>query len=193
MVNAHARGEYVRQEDHMFSTRVFVTGLLLGAAAIGVACERSSPSAPAAAVSTASVMNKDAAPAAEPPFNLEAVLHGDGFGLVTFRQQKDPTRNIVDLDVWVRDLAPNTSYNLQRAVDTMLDGSCTGTNWLTLGKGPAPEAIVTDGSGSGRASLWRDLSAVPAGSAFDIYFRVMNAQTSDVVLQSDCYRFVVRD
>jgi hypothetical protein len=133
------------------------------------------------------------AEAAQPPFNLEAVLHGDGFGLVKFRQRKDPVFNIIDLDVWVRDLAPNTSYSLQRATDTVLDGDCSGTNWLTLGLGPTPEPIVTDDTGTGRAALWRDLSALPAGTAFDIHFRIVENATSDIVLQSDCYRFVVRN
>jgi len=131
--------------------------------------------------------------AAEPPFNLEAILRGDGFGHVEFRQEKNPDANIVNLDVWVRDLAPNTSYSLQRAVDTVLDGTCTGTNWLTLGRGPTPQPILTDDGGTGRADLWRDLSAFAPGTAFDIYFRVLETGTANVVLQSDCYRFVVRD
>ena len=52
-----------------------------------------------------------------PSFNLEVVLRGEGFGLVKFRQPNDGTF-IVNLDVWVRGLLPNTSYLLQRAVDT---------------------------------------------------------------------------
>src|SRR5262249_49896972 len=96
--------------------------------------------------------------AAEPPFNVEAILRGDGFGLVRFRQEKDPTHNIIDLDVWVRDLMPNTSYSLQRATDVTLDGICTGANWLTLGKGLTPQPIDTDDAGTGRAALWRDVS-----------------------------------
>ncbi len=134
-----------------------------------------------------------ATPGEQPPFNLEAILRGDGFGHVTFRQKKDPGASIITLDVWVRDLAPSTSYSLQRAVDTTLDGVCTGTNWLTLGDGPAVHSIVTDDRGTGRADLWRDLSALPAGTAFDIYFRVVATGTTNIALQSDCYRFVVRD
>ena len=65
------------------------------------------------------------ATSAQPPFNLEAVLRGDGFGLVKFRQERNPAANIVDLDVLVRDLLPERSYRLQRAVDTQLDGVCT--------------------------------------------------------------------
>ena len=129
----------------------------------------------------------------EPPFNLEAILRGDGFGLVKFRQTKDAIQNIIDLDVRVRDLLPDTSYRLQRAVDTTLDGICTGTNWLTLGQGLTPQPIVTDGSGSGRESLWRDLSSLAPGTAFDIHFQVIQDGAPNVPLHSDCYRFVVRE
>ena len=135
-------------------------------------------------------------PAAEqPPFNLEAILRGDGFGLVTFRQQRDSTQNIVTLDVAVRDLLANTSYSLQRATDPTLDGVCTGSNWLTLGEGSTPYSIVTDDTGTANAALWRDLSAVAPGATFDIHFRVIENGTSPVhvALQSECYRFVVRN
>jgi hypothetical protein len=131
-----------------------------------------------------------------PNFNLEAVLRpavggaDNGFGLVKFRQPNDADK-IVYLDVWVRDLAPNHTYNLQRAVDVNVNDDCTGTNWLTLGKGLAPEAITTDDRGTGRADLFRDLAAVPTGTEFDIHFRVIDAVTSAVVLQSGCYIFVL--
>ena len=129
---------------------------------------------------------------AEPPFQIQAILRGDGFGLLRFRQQRNATSNIIDLDVWVRDLAPNSSYSLQRATDTTLDDVCTGSNWLTLGEGLTPQSIDTDSSGTGQASLFRDLSSFAAGTAFDIHFRVTDNSTN-VVLQSDCYRFVIRD
>src|SRR6476659_3303945 len=61
-----------------------------------------------------------------PNFNLEVVLRGEGFGLVKFRQPNDEAF-IIHLDVWLRDLAPNTSYLLQRAVDTNVDDNCTST------------------------------------------------------------------
>jgi hypothetical protein len=131
-----------------------------------------------------------------PNFNLEAVLRPAaggperGFGLVKFRQPNDADK-IVYLDVWVRDLAPNHSYSLQRAVDTSVDDVCTGTNWLTLGRGLVPEAITTDDRGTGRADLFRDLAAVALGTEFDIHFRVIDSMTSAVVLESACYQFVV--
>ena len=129
-----------------------------------------------------------------PPFNLEVILRdvsgGPGFGHVKFRQPNDADK-IVQLDTWVRDLAPNHTYVLQRAVDTVLDGNCTSNAWLTLGKGLVPLAITTDDRGTGREDLFRDLAVLPAGSKFDIHFRVIDAVTLAPVLQSDCYRFAV--
>jgi hypothetical protein len=130
-----------------------------------------------------------------PTFNLEVILRGEGnaFGLVKFRQDVDPSK-IVTLDTWVRDLQPNHSYLLQRAVDpaNVVDGNCTSTAWLTLGKGLTPQSITTDDTGTGRESLWRDVSAVPSGSTFDIHFRVVDATSMAVVLTSDCYQYMVR-
>jgi hypothetical protein len=131
-----------------------------------------------------------------PPFNIEVILRdvtgGSGFGHVKFRQPNDSAK-IVYLGTWVRDLAPNHAYRLQRAVDTTLDGNCprVETDWLTLGKGLVPQAITTDDRGSGREDLFRDLAAAPAGREFDINFRVIDAACSAVVLESSCYRFTV--
>ena len=137
-------------------------------------------------------LSRDASPwgPEQPPFNLEAVLRGDGFGLVRFRQPNDANR-IAYLDTWLHGLAPNTSYQLQRAVDTNLDGVCTSTSWLTLGKGAAAQTITTDDRGDGREALFRDLGGFAVGATFDIHFRVLNAATSAVVLTSDCYRFTI--
>jgi hypothetical protein len=133
---------------------------------------------------------------ATPNFNLEVVLRPvaggpeNGFGLVKFRQPKDGDK-IVNLDTWVRDLAPNHGYFLQRAVDTNVNDDCSGTAWLTLGQGAVPTAIQTDGTGTGRAALFRNLAAIPLGTEFDIHFRVIDGITSAVVLESGCYQFVV--
>ena len=125
-----------------------------------------------------------------PHFDLEVILRGQGFGLVKFRQPNDADL-IVHLDTWVRDLAPNTSYLLQRAVDVNVDDACTSTAWLTLGKGTQPQAITTDARGTGREELFRSVAAFPVGSEFDIHFRVIHAVTSAVVLTSECYQFTI--
>jgi hypothetical protein len=127
---------------------------------------------------------------ATPNFNLEVILRpvavgpDNGFGLVTFRQPKD-AEVITYLDVWVRDLAPNHGYDLQRAI------GCTGTTWLTLGQGPVPKVITTDEAGTGRAALFRSLAAFPLGTQFAVHFQVIDAVTSAVVLESACYHFTV--
>jgi hypothetical protein len=128
--------------------------------------------------------------------NLQVILRpvagapDNGFGLVKFRQPKDADK-IVNLDTWVRDLAPNHSYYLQRATDVNVNDDCTGTNWLTLGQGLVPHAITTDETGTGRADLFRNLAAIPLGTEFDIHFRVIDAATSAVVLDSACYQYTV--
>ena len=131
-----------------------------------------------------------------PPLNIEVILRdvtgGSGFGHVKFRQPND-TEKIVYLATWVRDLAPNHAYRLQRAVDTTLDGNCARveSDWLTLGKGLVPQVITTDDRGIGREDLFRDLAAVPTGKQFDINFRVIDAVNSAPVLKSGCYMFTV--
>ncbi len=129
-----------------------------------------------------------------PPFNLEVILRdvagGPGFGHVKFRQPNDADK-IVYLGTWVRDVAPNHTYILQRAADTNLDGNCTSTSWLSLGKGLAPQTITTNERGTGREDLLRNLAALATGSQFDIQFRVIDAVTSAPVLASGCYRFTV--
>lgn len=132
----------------------------------------------------------------DPLFNLEVILrspNGKGFGLIKFRQPNDDGL-IIYLDTWVRDLAPNTSYALQREVDLSApDGICAGeSGWLTLGKGATPQAITTDAGGTGRESLFRSVAAFPVGREFDIHFRVVDDATKSVVaLASDCYRFTI--
>lgn len=128
----------------------------------------------------------------KPNFNLEVVLRGEafGFGLVKFRQPNDDAL-VVHLGTQVRDLAPNTSYLLQRAVDMNVDDDCTSTAWLTLGKGLQPQSITTDETGSGQEDLFRSVAAFPVGAEFDIHFRIIEEATSAVMLTSLCYQFTI--
>jgi hypothetical protein len=133
---------------------------------------------------------------ATPNFNLEAQLRpvaggpDKGFGLVKFRQPKDADTTVL-LDVWMRDLAPNQKYYVERATDATADDNCKGTNWLKLGQGMTAQAITTDDRGTGRAELSRGLPVILLGTEFDIQFRVTDAVTSAVVLESACYQFTV--
>lgn len=127
-----------------------------------------------------------------PHFNDELILRAPGGGAaqghVKFRQPNDDELRI-NLDVAVRGLAPNTHYQLQRAVDTN-DGTCTSTAWLTLGKGAVAQDIVTDENGNATESLFRVL-ATPIGTRFDIHMRIVVAGTSTTVLTTGCYEFTV--
>jgi hypothetical protein len=149
-----------------------------------------------AAMTTSALASTRSSGPATPNFNLEAVLRpvtggpDNGFGLVKFRQPKD-SDTIAYLGVWVRDLAPNHDYSLQRATDSIANDDCVGANWLTLGQGLAPKAITTDGRGTGRADLFRNLAGIPLGTEFDIRFRVIDTTTLAVVLASACYQFTV--
>jgi hypothetical protein len=170
------------------TTPVFVIAL-----ACLTACT-SGPNPAAPSLSRAPVISASTWGPETPPFNDEIILRAvtgvGGFGHVKFRQPNDADR-IVYLTTWVRDLKPNTSYQLQRATDTAVNDDCTGTNWLTLGKGATPQDIVTDERGTGRAELFRNLAASPVGATFDIHFRVIEQATGIVVLESSCYQFVV--
>lgn len=146
----------------------------------------------AAAIAFAPAASGESWGPATPNFNVEATLlpvqggPADGFGLVRFRQPKDADV-IAYLDIWVRDLAPGRTYLVQRAVDAVVNDACTGTNWPM----PTLGAVTTDLSGAGRAHLSRSLAAIPLGTELDIHFRVIDAVTSAIVLQSGCYQFVV--
>jgi len=125
---------------------------------------------------------------ATPNFNLEVVLRPaaggpeNGFGLVKFRQPKDAETKIY-LDTWVRDLAPNHTYTLERAVDMALNGTCQDGGWAPLG------TIQTDDSGTGRAALTRTIPTALLGTEFDIHFHLVDS--TGVVLESSCYQYTV--
>ena len=130
-----------------------------------------------------------------PCFNLNVDLHGKGkqSGYIKFRQDADTARIIV-LDTKIENLKPNHEYLLQRAVDpaNVVDGNCTSTTWLTLGKGLVAQSILTDAKGSGTELIWRDITAIARGATFDIHFQIVDKATMAVVLTSDCYQYTVR-
>lgn len=132
---------------------------------------------------------------AESNYNLEVVLKGENgqTGHIHFRQDRDAAK-IITLDIRVHGLSGNHNYMLQRAVDPInqVDGTCTSTNWLTLGYGLTAHMITTNSMGDAGDVLWRDISAIASGSGFDIHFQVVDADSKAVVLQSDCYQYTVR-
>jgi hypothetical protein len=163
------------------------TGLLLAAFA-ATAC-KDGPTSPQH-VAVAGTMQADRSTGDTPNYNLEVILRGEGFGHVKFRQPGNDDAHTVFLGVWVRDLEPNTTYLLQRAVDTNLDGNCTSMSWLTLGFN-SPGSFTSDDKGTGTADFFRTFAATSVGSTFDIHFRVIRQNNSAVVLTSECYQFTI--
>ena len=180
--------------------RVSITGSVLVAALAAIACQDSPTaprelSAPAATTANRSETGEteETKEANKPHFNLNVILRGEGSGRIKFRQPEPVgTTHIVYLDVKVRHLEPNTSYQLQRAVDAILDGNCTSTAWLTLGKGLVPQSITTNERGKGHEQLFRVFMPSSAGSTFDIHFRVIRQDNAMVALTSECYQFTIR-
>lgn len=132
-----------------------------------------------------------------PCYNLDVILNGSvkekQFGFIKFRQDPDTAR-IITLETSLKNLIPNHEYLLQRAVDAanIVDGSCSSTTWLTLGKGLTPQSILTNAHGDGSEALWRAVTAIARGTSFDIHFQVIDATNMAVVLTSDCYQYTVR-
>lgn len=140
---------------------------------------------------------KDAIPPGDSAYDLNVVLRGDGktfphgSGYIEFRQDPDTAR-IIDLNTWVRNLEPNHSYLLQRAVNPITDPGCSSTAWLTLGLGLTPQDIETDDHGNGHADLWRAVTSIARGTQFHIHFQIVDGVTMAMVLTSDCYDYTVR-
>ncbi len=124
--------------------------------------------------------------------NLTHTGDGSGAGFLKFRQNPDTAR-VITLETWIHNLLPNHSYILQRAVNPIADiTGCSSTAWLTLGEGLQPKSIVTNAQGDGHANLWRDITAIPRGTAFHIRFQVVDETTLQPALKSDCFDYTVR-
>ena len=174
--------------------RLVISSLLviLLLSVLGTACQKDPEVVPVTEC-TASEIQKPISSTA-PHYNLNVFLKGTSAtacGYVEFRQEVDGAQ-FIHLDTWVHGLEPGTAYSLQRAVDTTLDGNCTSTTWLTLGKGLTAENITTDANGSGYAELFRSVSMIAVGTTFDIHFQIIKVSDSSVVLTGDCYQYTVR-
>ena len=131
-----------------------------------------------------------------PLYDLDVPLHSEGknagVGFIKFRQNPDAAR-VITLDTWVKNLLPNHSYLLQRAVNPIADiTGCSSNSWLTLGEGLQPKSIITNSHGEGSAKLWRDISGIAPGTAFHIRFRILDEATLAPVLASDCLDYTAR-
>ena len=167
-----------------FSPR-FATAVLFGIALGMVSCadnSRGAPTEPLVAGTPGSALVRGV-----DHYSLDVVLgqgpYAGARGHIRFRQPVDAELKIL-LDTWVWRMAPGT-YSVQRAADTVLDGVCVETGWLTLG------TITADENGEGFAALTRTLGNSSEGMTFDIHFRVLDAGGA-TVLNSPCYQYTAR-
>ncbi|MEO6315174.1 MAG: hypothetical protein ABIU63_08010 [Chitinophagaceae bacterium] len=130
-----------------------------------------------------------------PLYDLDVQLRSNGKntgGFIEFRQNPDTAR-VITLNTWVKNLLPNHSYLLQRAVNPIADVTgCSSNAWLTLGEGLQPKSIVTNAHGDGNVKLWRDITGIARGTAFHIRFQILDEATLAPVLTSDCFDYTVR-
>ncbi len=92
----------------------------------------------------------------------------------------------------IHDALPNTTFAVQRAVDfTPNDGVCTiapapPRGWITL------TTLTTSEGGAGAAHFVREAAPPgPAGTQFDVIFRVISDDGTQVLL-SDCMTVTVK-
>ena len=114
-------------------------------------------------------------------------ISGEGAGhvLVTpTAQNKDSFTFAMLLEVNVRDMLPNSTFTVERAIDFIPDGVCTGTTSLTNG----PITTSEGGAGAAHFSLAKGAPFLE-GVRFDVVFRVIGNGTE---LRSDCMTVTVK-
>jgi hypothetical protein len=113
-------------------------------------------------------------------------ISGQGTGHVLVSPTAQDRPNFaVQVEVNVRDMLPNSTFTVQRAVDLNPDGVCTqASGWLTNGP------ITTSEGGAGAAHFFVERSApFVSGVRFDVVFRVIGNGTE---LRSDCMTVTVK-
>jgi hypothetical protein len=107
---------------------------------------------------------------------------GSGFVAVSPTSQDRPGFH-VQVEISVHNLAPMTTYYVERTPDLVPDGDCAGTTWI-----PTAE-ITTSAGGAGAVHVEKTPADLPpifqSGLRFDIQFRVRN-QDSSTMLVTDC-------
>jgi hypothetical protein len=175
----------------MFTHRFCAIAALSLAAALGGCSTSEATTQPPADEETAlSISNRN--PPGTPPFDINVLLFSANRveGLILFRQPNDGVTTIF-LETYLGGLKPNHDYYLERAAQTLGLG-CTDAGWLRLGLGTVVTPIHTNWRGFGAATLNRTLPPALIGVSFDIHFRVLDAETGAVVLQSKCRQYTAR-
>ena len=97
----------------------------------------------------------------------------------------------------VRDAPPNTTYLVQRRVDFAVDGTCTGTAYVSF---PIPQLagplvqLTTSAGGAGAAHFNLQLPGFADESQFDVTFRLIedSPDPGSTELRTGCVTVTVR-
>ncbi len=173
-------------------TRQFRTIAALTLAAALGGCSKADVSTQPPANEETALSISDRNPPSTPPYDINVLLFATNRveGLILFRQPDDGATTIF-LETYLGRLKPNHDYYLERAAQTLGLG-CVDGGWLRLGLGTVVTPIHTNYRGFGAATLYRTLPATLIGVSFDIHFRVLDAETGAVVLESKCKQYTVR-
>jgi hypothetical protein len=148
--------------------------------------------APVATLSLAMLLGMDSAQAdpAGARSSLTAVS-GQGTGIVKVSPTAEDQGTFhVQGEVNIYGALPNASFSVQRAVDfSPGDGECTiaaspPNGWITLA------SLTTSAGGAGAAHFER-ATALPSGEQFDVIFRVVSADGTQLLL-SECMTVTVK-
>lgn len=176
-----------------------------GLAAILAACGSGPSAASSSAASSIDV------PAGTHQATLSA-LTGTGVGGVSVTP-KAITQGTFDADIKLRvqKARANTTYTVQRAPEigraSASDGVCqraAGTSpwgpsdppapaFVTFANGTIPYTITTDGSGTGSLDFEFIAPTIPAGTVFDVMFRLVDTVDAPTVeIRSGCFTVTVK-
>lgn len=190
---------------------VMVFGLAAWLGACGGGASPASASLPSPQPATPSAAATVALPAGTHQSALSP-LKGTGTGGVSVTPKTIPQGTFdADIKVRIQNARANTTYTVQRAPEVgrslAADGICQRalglTPWgpsdppapafLTFMNGPAPYTVTTDGAGTGSLDFQFAAPTIPAGTLFDVMFRLVdNVDAPTVDIRSNCFTVTVK-
>lgn len=186
------------------------TVIVFGLAAWLAACSGGASPASGRLATSQPATPSAAATVALPTGTYQAVftpLQGTGIGglSVTPKAIAQGTFD-ADIKVHIQNARPNTAYTVQRAPELgrslAADGVCQralglapwgpsdapAPAFVTFMNGTAPYTVTTDGAGSGSLEFEFAAPTIPAGTLFDVMFRLVdNVEAPTLEIRSNCF------
>lgn len=192
----------MRQVSAMLTATV-AAGLLLTACADAPSAPRQAePSQPAISASAAATSASAAATHAIRLTCFAGPCTGSGYVNVTPNSRPVPGANegfgfAVEGQFNVHGAPRNTTYLVQRRVDLLVNGICTGLAFVTFPIPQAPGPLVTlttSPAGAGAAHFDLQLPGFADGSQFDVMFRLIESapNAGGTELRTECVTVTVK-